>query len=127
MSTTVPTMGLPAAVDDSLALRPTIWMRVLRFLKREPLGTFGLALVIIMAVTGALLFIAGTSLFGVWYHNWLPLIFAVPVLIFISAYPLLKRFSQLCHYYLGAALALAPVCAWTVSYTHLTLPTNREV
>ena len=24
----------------------------------------------------------------------------------------LKRFTQLCHYYLGAALALAPICAW---------------
>jgi 4-hydroxybenzoate polyprenyltransferase len=36
----------------------------------------------------------------------------VPVLVFISAYPFLKRFSRLCHYYLGAALALAPVCAW---------------
>ncbi len=53
MSTTVPTMGLPAVVDDSLALRPTVWMRVIRFVTREPLGTFGLALVIIMAITGA--------------------------------------------------------------------------
>ena len=35
-----------------------------------------------------------------------------PVLLFLCAYPLLKRFTRLCHYYLGAALALAPVCAW---------------
>ena len=54
MSTTVPTMGLPAVVDDSLALRPTLWMRIVQFLRREPLGTFGLALVIIMALTGGL-------------------------------------------------------------------------
>jgi len=45
-------MGLPAVVDDSLALRPTLWMRTIHFLRREPLGTFGLALVIIMAMTG---------------------------------------------------------------------------
>ena len=54
MSTTVPTMGLPAAVDDTLAVRPTVWMRCLRFMQREPLGTFGLALVIVMAVTGSM-------------------------------------------------------------------------
>jgi len=51
---------------------------------------------------------------GFWWanHNPLPLLLSVPVLLFISAYPLLKRFTRLCHYYLGAALALAPVCAW---------------
>ena len=36
----------------------------------------------------------------------------MPVLAFICTYPFIKRFSRLCHYYLGAALALAPVCAW---------------
>jgi 4-hydroxybenzoate polyprenyltransferase len=59
-----------------------------------------------------LAFLAATSLFWFIYRNPLPLILAVPVLAFISAYPLLKRFSRLCHYYLGAALALAPICAW---------------
>ena len=54
MSTTVPPMGLPAAVDASLALRPSVWMRCIRFVRREPLGTFGLALVIVMAVTGSM-------------------------------------------------------------------------
>ena len=59
-----------------------------------------------------LAFIAATSLFGFIYSNWLPLILSLPVLFFIALYPLLKRFTRLCHYYLGAALALAPVCAW---------------
>ena len=57
-------------------------------------------------------FIGATSLFGFVYDTWLPLILSLPVLLFIAAYPLLKRFTRLCHYYLGAALALAPVCAW---------------
>jgi 4-hydroxybenzoate polyprenyltransferase len=57
-------------------------------------------------------FVGATSLFGLAYQNWLPLILSVPVLLFLAAYPLLKRFTRLCHYYLGAALALAPVCAW---------------
>ena len=54
--------------------------------------------------------------------NWLPLILSVPVLAFLGAYPLLKRFTRLCHYYLGAALALAPVCAWIAIAGNLALP-----
>lgn len=57
-------------------------------------------------------FIAATSLFGMVYDNSLPLLLSMPVLLFVAAYPLLKRFTRLCHYYLGAALALAPICAW---------------
>lgn len=54
MSTTVPPLGLPAAVDDTQVVRPTIWMRCLHFVRREPLGAFGLALVIVMAVVGSM-------------------------------------------------------------------------
>jgi 4-hydroxybenzoate polyprenyltransferase len=68
---------------------------------------FGVAMMLAVA-----LFIAATALFWIFYANVWPLVLSVPVLIFICAYPLLKRFSRLCHYYLGAALALAPVCAW---------------
>jgi 4-hydroxybenzoate polyprenyltransferase len=58
-----------------------------------------------------LLFIITTAGF-LPYANPLPLIFAVPVLGIVLAYPLLKRFTRLCHYYLGMCLAMAPVCAW---------------
>jgi 4-hydroxybenzoate polyprenyltransferase len=57
-------------------------------------------------------FIASTWLFWFFDRNPWPIALSVPVLIFISGYPFLKRFTQLCHYYLGAALALAPICAW---------------
>jgi 4-hydroxybenzoate polyprenyltransferase len=70
----------------------------------------------------ALAFIGATALFGVFYANWLPLILSIPVLLFLSGYPLLKRFTRLCHYYLGAALALAPVCAWVAIAGTLALP-----
>jgi 4-hydroxybenzoate polyprenyltransferase len=53
-----------------------------------------------------------TSAFYYYYDNPYPIALALPVLAFLTAYPLLKRFTRLCHYYLGAALALAPVCAW---------------
>ena len=67
-----------------------------------------------------ILILAGCSLAfillacGFWLlaSNPWPLLLAIPVLLFISAYPFLKRFTRLCHYYLGAALALAPVCAY---------------
>jgi 4-hydroxybenzoate polyprenyltransferase len=57
-------------------------------------------------------FVAATAGFWLAYGNVWPLALSVPVLLFLAAYPLLKRFTRLCHYYLGAALALAPVCAW---------------
>jgi 4-hydroxybenzoate polyprenyltransferase len=44
------------------------------------------------------------------------------VLLFLAAYPLLKRFTRLCHYYLGMALALAPVCAWIAIAGKLAMP-----
>jgi 4-hydroxybenzoate polyprenyltransferase len=50
--------------------------------------------------------------FGVFYGNWLPAILAMPVLAILGAYPLFKRFTRFCHFYLGFCLALAPVCAW---------------
>jgi peptide/nickel transport system permease protein len=37
---------------DAIDLRPPVWSRVLRFCRRQPLGTFGLILVLIVAVTG---------------------------------------------------------------------------
>ena len=77
-----------------------------------PSGQLSRGFVIAVLVACALAFVGATSLFGFVYRNWMPLILSVPVLLFIGSYPLLKRFTRLCHYYLGAALALAPICAW---------------
>ncbi len=57
-------------------------------------------------------FVSSCAMFQVLYHNRWPLVWSVPVLLFVVAYPLLKKFTRLCHYYLGAALGLAPICAW---------------
>lgn len=49
--------------------------------------------------------------FGVLHGNWWPAMLGVPVLAWISAYPLLKRWTWMCHLYLGSSLAIAPVAA----------------
>ncbi len=77
-----------------------------------PSGKLSSRFVAVAVIACAIAFVLATSGFGILYRNWIPLIASVPVLAFICAYPLLKRFTRLCHYYLGAALALAPVCAW---------------
>jgi len=53
-------------------------------------------------------FVASTLLFD---NPW-PLRFAGPVLLFICAYSLTKRFTILAHFWLGASLMLAPLAAW---------------
>ena len=81
-----------------------------------PAGQLSKAYVGAMIVLFAIGFVAAAAGFGPIYGNWWPLWLSVPVLGFLCAYPLLKRFTALCHYYLGASLALAPVCAW-VAFT----------
>jgi 4-hydroxybenzoate polyprenyltransferase len=65
--------------------------------------------IVVACVAG---FAAACYGFYYFYDNPYPVVFSLPVLGFLAAYPLLKRFTRLCHYYLGAALALAPICAW---------------
>jgi peptide/nickel transport system permease protein len=45
-------MSVSVFDPDALDLRPSLWSRAIRFCRRQPLGTFGLALVAIIAVTG---------------------------------------------------------------------------
>ncbi len=56
-------------------------------------------------------FVAAT-LFFTPAGNWLPFYLSAPVLLFVCAYSLTKRFTALSHFWLGAALMLAPVAAW---------------
>jgi 4-hydroxybenzoate polyprenyltransferase len=67
-------------------------------------------------------FVAAAGGFLWLYHNPWPLLLSVPVLAYLCAYPLLKRFTRLCHYYLGLALGLAPVCAWIAIRGNIAAP-----
>jgi 4-hydroxybenzoate polyprenyltransferase len=55
-------------------------------------------------------FVASTLLFLP--RNWIPLYASVPVLMFLLGYSYTKRFTLLSHFWLGAALMLAPLAAW---------------
>ena len=77
-----------------------------------PSGTLSRRFVAAILALCCLGFIAAAAGFEILYRNPWPIIFSIPVLAYLAGYPFVKRFSQLCHYYLGVALALAPVCAW---------------
>lgn len=74
-----------------------------------PAGVLPMRSVVAFAVVCSLGFIASTLLF---LPNRLPIYLAVPVLWFLLAYSYTKRFTAAAHFWLGAALMLAPVSAW---------------
>lgn len=78
-----------------------------------PAGKVLVGSVVLFTAACAILFIAATALFLLAEpaNPW-PLILSVPVLVFICAYSLTKRFTALAHFWLGASLLLAPVAAW---------------
>lgn len=56
-------------------------------------------------------FVGAAGMFGLLQGNWWPLALALPVLAWISAYGLFKRFTMFCHAWLGASLAISPPAA----------------
>lgn len=86
-----------------------------------PSGKLSRTFVASAIALNALVFILATDGFYVFYNNGWPTMLSIPVLAFLASYPFLKRFTQLCHYYLGAALALAPICAYIAIAGTITL------
>jgi 4-hydroxybenzoate polyprenyltransferase len=77
-----------------------------------PAGLLSPVVVALFALGCAVAFVASTLFFVATSDNWWPLILSGPVLVFICAYSLTKRFTSLAHFWLGASLFLAPVSAW---------------
>jgi 4-hydroxybenzoate polyprenyltransferase len=78
-----------------------------------PAGTLSVAVVWLFMLLCCAGFIASTLLF--YFRepsNPWPLYLAIPVLLFVLGYSLAKRFTSLAHFWLGTALALAPIAAW---------------
>jgi 4-hydroxybenzoate polyprenyltransferase len=60
----------------------------------------------------AAIFVVAAGMFWAVYKNHWPIIFALPLLIFICGYSYAKRFTTLSHFWLGASLGLAPAASW---------------
>lgn len=74
-----------------------------------PAGLLSVSSVAVFCALCAGGFIASTILF---FPNRWPLYLSLPVLAFLCGYSYAKRFTALCHYWLGAALSLSPIAAW---------------
>lgn len=74
-----------------------------------PAGVLSVASVWGFMLASVAVFLAGTLVF---WPNWLPAAVALPVLAVLLGYSFAKRFTALCHLWLGVALGLAPVCTW---------------
>jgi len=76
-----------------------------------PSGRLPARTALLVLVLCAVAFAGVCACFGWLYENWLPLQLAPLVLVWISAYGLLKRWTWLCHLYLGISLAFSPIAA----------------
>ena len=74
-----------------------------------PAGLLSVKAVAVFTIAMSVAFIAATAIF---LPKQLPLILAVPVLLFLLGYSLAKRWTSLCHYWLSAALMMSPIAAW---------------
>ena len=78
-----------------------------------PAGLLSLRTSIVFAIVCSAGFIGSTALFlAKEPPNPWPMWLSGPVLVFICAYSLTKRFTILAHFWLGASLMLAPLAAW---------------
>ena len=74
-----------------------------------PAGILSISSVAWFAALSSVAFVASNLIF---LPNRLPLFLSVPMLLFLLGYSYTKRFTALAHFWLGAALGLAPVSAW---------------
>jgi 4-hydroxybenzoate polyprenyltransferase len=74
-----------------------------------PTGILSVGSVQMFAAMSSAAFVAANLMF---LPNWLPLALSVPMLLFLLAYNYTKRFTSLAHFWLGAALGLAPISSW---------------
>ncbi len=78
-------------------------------MRHIPAGILTLSSVTAFAAASSLGFVLSTLVF---LPNRLPVYLSVPVLVFLLGYSFTKRFTAAAHFWLGAALMLAPVSAW---------------
>ncbi len=72
-----------------------------------PAGSLSKFQVVVFILLNALGFI-----FVCYYINPLAFYLSVPALLIVCAYSLMKRFTWLCHFFLGLAIGISPLGAW---------------
>src|SRR5262245_38709039 len=77
-----------------------------------PAGLLSPQRVLGFTIACGLLFVASSGFFYASSGNFWPAVFAVPLLLFLCGYSYAKRFTTLAHFWLGAALAAAPIAVW---------------
>ena len=87
--------------------------------RHMPAGRLSVASVAIFTAGCAGGFVASTLLF---LPNLWPLILSGPVLLWLLGYSFAKRFTSLAHFWLGAALMMAPMAAWIAIRGNLEWP-----
>ncbi len=60
----------------------------------------------------AILFMCAAGVFWLLWGNAWPFFLSLPVLAWLASYSFTKRFTALCHFWLGISLGLAPLSAW---------------
>jgi 4-hydroxybenzoate polyprenyltransferase len=88
-------------------------------MRHLPAGLLSVGSVTAFAVICSVAFVASTLLF---LPNRWPIYLSLPVLMFLLGYSYTKRFTSLAHFWLGAALMLAPVAAWIAVRGELAWP-----
>jgi 4-hydroxybenzoate polyprenyltransferase len=90
-----------------------------------PAGTLSVTVVWGFTLLCCAGFVASTLLFYAREpaNPW-PLYLSAPTLLFVMGYSLAKRFTSLAHFWLGAALMLAPIAAWVAirGFTEMAVP-----
>jgi 4-hydroxybenzoate polyprenyltransferase len=76
-----------------------------------PAGRLTRAHAIALLTASGALFVGAASLFWPLFDNPWPAYLCIPVLAWIALYSFTKRFTALCHVFLGGALAASPVAA----------------
>jgi len=76
------------------------------------IGTISPRFMIFTLIICILLFLAAAAVFNFLHQNPWPLVLAPLAIIWLAAYSFTKRFTILCHFWLGISLGLAPLGAW---------------
>ena len=77
-----------------------------------PAGRLSRVAAYTMLVLAIITFGMGCAGFYLFYENPWPMVLSGPVLVYLCAYSLTKRFTQWSHFVLGSAIGMAPWAAW---------------